>query len=141
MPSFDAHGRAPLEIRSDQERNFRVFLQGVDQDRGRVDLAAFHAERRALRLDRERADVLFLDIAEKILVVLALGGKERAVGPDGEELPDLFIERHLLERLRDPALALGGELRRFRRGRRARSFLCAAGGSHEGQSEQQEPAT
>ena len=116
-------------------------LQRVDQDRGRVDLAAYDAKRRALRLDRERADVLFLDIAEKILVVLALGGKERAVGPDGEELPDLFIERHGLERLRDPALALGRKLGRFRRGRRARRFLCAARGSHEEQSEQQEPAT
>ena len=73
-PSFDAHGRSPLEIRSNQKRNFRVFLQGVDQDRGRVDLAVCHAKRRALRLDRERADVLFLDIAQKILVVLAFGG-------------------------------------------------------------------
>ena len=60
---FDAHGRAALEIRANQQRNLRVALQRVDQDRGRVDLAACHAERRALRLDRERADVLFLDIA------------------------------------------------------------------------------
>ena len=93
---LDAHGRAALEIRADQQRNFRVALQRVDQHRGRIHLAALHAERRALRLDRERADVLFLDIAEKILVVLAFGGKERAVSPDGEKLPDFFIERHVL---------------------------------------------
>ena len=137
----DAHAGAALEIRADQQRNFRVALQRVDEDRGRIHLAALHAERRALRLDRERADVLFLDIAQKILVVLAFGGKERAVGPDGEKLPDFFIERHGFECLRDPALALGGKSRRFRRGRRARSFLCAARGSHQEESEQQEPAT
>ena len=125
MPSSTRMDGAALEIRGDQQRNFGVALQRVDQDRGRVHLAALDAERRALRLDRERADVLFLDVAEKILVVLAFGGKERAVGPDGEELPDLFIERHVLERLRDPALAFGRKFCRCRRGRRARRFLCA----------------
>ena len=138
---FDAHGGAALEIRGDEQRNFGVALQGVHKDGRRVDLAAYDADGRALCLDRKRADVLFLDIAEKILVVLALGGKERTVGPHGEKLPDFFIERHGLESLRDPAFGFGGKFRRFRRGRRARRFLCAARGSHQEDSEQQETPT
>ena len=140
-PLLDAHGGAAVGIRADEKRNFGVALQRVHQNGGGVHLAAFYAQRRALRLDRERADVLFLDITEKFLVVLAFGGNESAVGPDGEELPDLFIERHGLEGLRNPTLGLGGKFRRFRRGRRARRFLCAARGSHQEETEQQEPAT
>ncbi len=115
-------------------------LQRVHEHRGRIHLAAHDAGRRALRLYRERADMLFLDIAQKILVVLAFGGKERAVGPHREKLPDFFIERHGFERLRDPAFALGRKFRRFRRDRRARRFLCAARGSHQENSERKEPA-
>src|SRR5216683_948537 len=54
-----------LTSASDEKRNFGVALQRVHQNGGGVHLAAFYAQRRALRLDRERADVLFLDITEK----------------------------------------------------------------------------
>ena len=116
-------------------------LQRVHQDRGRVHLAALDPERRALRLNREGTDVLFLDIAEKVAVFGALGGHKSAVGPHGEDLPDLFVERHFLEGLRDPAFAVGRKLRRGRRSGCARRFLCVARGSHQKESEQQEPAT
>ena len=52
-------------------------LQRVHQDGCRIHLAAHDAGRRALRLDRERTDMLFLDIAEKILVALALSGSRK----------------------------------------------------------------
>src|SRR5215469_8538258 len=107
-------------------------LQRVHKDSRWVHLATLgDSQRRSLRLDRERANVLFLDIADEVLVVLAFGGMKGAVGPDGEKLPDLFVERQLLERLRDPALGLWGKLRRLCRSRCTRRLLCAARGSHE----------
>ncbi len=126
-----AHGRTALEIRSDQQRNLGVTLQVVRQHRGGVDLAALDPQRRPARLHDKAAEVVLLHLPQQILVSRALGGEKSSVVEHHHELPEFFLERHTLQCLRDPFLAVGGKFRRGKRGSRSGRFRGAAGLRHQ----------
>ncbi len=58
----EAHPGAGLEIRADQQRNFRAALKFVRHHGGRIDLAALDSERPAIGDDDQAADVIVLDL-------------------------------------------------------------------------------
>ena len=62
-------------------------LQRIDQDSRRIHLAAFDSERRALRLDGERADVFFLDVAEEFRYSRGSRGEEPAIAHTANTCP------------------------------------------------------
>jgi len=115
-------------------------LQRVHQHRRRVHLAAIDCRGAILAFEWRMNRCAFLDIEQKFAIFGTLGGHERAIGPDGEDLPDLFVERHLFQGLRTQRFGVGRKLRRGKRSGSARRFLCLARSSHGKKSEQQEPA-
>ncbi len=90
VPFVDAHARSGFKIRADKQWSLRVFLQLVGQCGGRINLAAFDAERAALRAENQSAHVIIFDLVEQLFVVRAFGGSENAEIVRHQHLAELF---------------------------------------------------
>ena len=107
---------AALEVGRRQQRDLRVALQPVEHRRGRVRIAFARRaaaavgrvqHQRGKRLgaaeDVDAADFHVADQVLQLLEIFAVGAGEARVQRGDEELADLLVERHLAERLLDPA--------------------------------------
>ena len=126
VPSSMRIARSGFKIRADKQWSLRVFLQFVGQCGGRINLAAFDAERAALRAENKSTHVIFFDLMQQLFVVRAFGGSENAEIIWHQHLAEFFAQCHFLERCFHPR-RFGDGLPRILGG----SFLCAKGNCHE----------